>query len=99
MWADEETGKNAGLVSFRNGVASPKILPEAYSREAYELAFDAFGTKPEDHGLVPDSDPYIYSKGKEDNDDSNSENPEDHAKFGQSESHRGGDAGRSVRGS
>jgi hypothetical protein len=62
MWADEETGKNAGLISFRDGVEYPKILPDAYSREAYELAFDAFGTQPEDHGLVPDSDTYIYRK-------------------------------------
>jgi hypothetical protein len=54
-------------------VATPKILPDAYSREAYEIAFDAFGTEPEDHGLVPDSDSYIYRKKEEDED--NSENP------------------------
>lgn len=30
MWADEETGKNAGLISFHDGIATPKILPEAY---------------------------------------------------------------------
>ena len=97
MWADEETGKNAGLISFCDGAAAPQILPEAYSRAAYELAFDAFGTRPEDHGLVPDSDTYIYRKGKEDNDDNNSENPQDHAGFGQAEGGSGGDAGRRVR--
>jgi hypothetical protein len=72
MWADEETGKSAGLVSFHDGEVTPKILPEAYSRLAYELAFDAFGTLPEDHGLVPDSDTYIYRK-KEKEHDNNSE--------------------------
>ncbi|MCL2433259.1 MAG: hypothetical protein FWD16_01900 [Clostridia bacterium] len=62
MWSDEEIGKNAGVISFRDGVGYPKILPDAYSREAYELAFDVFGTTPEDHGLVPDSESYIYRK-------------------------------------
>lgn len=75
MWADEETGKSAGLISFRDGAASPKILPEAYSRKAYELAFDTFGTQPEDHGLVPDTNTYIYRGKEEEKDDSNSENP------------------------
>ena len=77
MWADEETGRNAGLVSFRDGVEIPKILPGAYSREAYEIAFDTFGTIPEDHGLVPDSDTYIY-RNKESEDEENDdigENP------------------------
>ena len=76
MWADEETGKSAGLICFRDGVATPQILPEAYSREAYELAFDAFGTQPEDHGLTigSDDDTYIYRKEEEEYDD-NSENP------------------------
>lgn len=74
MWADEETGKNAGLISFRDGIAMPKVLPEAYSREAYELAFDAFGTNADDHGLVADTDTYIYQR-EEEKDDDNSENP------------------------
>ncbi|GHU80348.1 hypothetical protein FACS1894191_5480 [Clostridia bacterium] len=74
MWADEETGKSAGLVSFHDGKAAPKILPEAYSRDAYELAFDAFGTQPEDHGLVAKTDTYIYRRKEETNDD-NGENP------------------------
>ena len=99
MWADEETGKSAGLISFRDGVATPQILPEAYSRAAYELAFDAFGTKAEDHGLVPDSDTYIYRKREEERYDNNSENTQNYAGFGQAESGGGGDTGRSVRGS
>ncbi|MDL2232330.1 hypothetical protein LJC63_01950 [Ruminococcaceae bacterium OttesenSCG-928-L11] len=74
MWADEETGKSAGLISFRDGVASVKFLPKAYSREAYELAFDTFGTSAGEHGLVPDSGTYIYRK-EEENDESDSENP------------------------
>ena len=68
MWADEETGKNSGLISFRDGVTSPKYLPAAYTREAYELAFDVFGTCPEDHGLAiaSEDDTYTYRKeGKE----------------------------------
>jgi hypothetical protein len=60
MWADEETGKSAGLIEYQDGVATAKILPEAYSREAYEIAFDAFGTQPKDHGLVPHANTYIY---------------------------------------
>ena len=73
MWADEETGKTAGLICFRDGVAFPKILPDAYSREAYEIAFDAFGTKPEDHGLVKGPETYIY-RNEEETHDNNSEN-------------------------
>ena len=98
MWADEETGKNAGLICFRDGVASPKILPEAYSREAYELAFDAFGTQPEDHGLAIDGEDnnYIYGKGEEKH-DGNGENPQNHPRFGQGESGGGSHAGRRVR--
>lgn len=79
MWADEETGKSAGLVSFRDGVATPKILPKSYSREAYELAFDTFGTRPEDHGLIPDTGTYIYRK-EEEIDEDNGEDPSDHAR-------------------
>ncbi len=76
MWADEETGKSAGLISFHDGMATPKFLPAAYSREAYEIAFDTFGTQPEDHGLVSESDTYIYRR-KEENDEDNCENPQD----------------------
>jgi hypothetical protein len=77
MWADEETGKNAGLVSFRDGVETPKVLPGAYSREAYEIAFDAFGTLPEDHGLTigGEDNNYIYKGKEEENDDDIIENP------------------------
>ena len=54
MWADEETGKNAGLISFHDGIGNPRILPEAYSREAYEITFDALGTTATEHGLTAD---------------------------------------------
>ena len=98
LWADEETGKNVGLISFRDGVATPRYLPDAYSREAYELAFDAFGTRAENHGLVSDSDTYTYQR-KENDDDNNSENPQNYTGFGQAESDSGDRAGRFVRGS
>jgi len=77
MWADEETGKSAGLISFRDGVATPQILPESYSREAYELAFDAFGTQPEDHGLAMSgqNNTYIYQRKEEEIYEDNGENP------------------------
>ena len=96
MWADEETGKNAGLISFRDGVETPRYLPDAYSREAYELAFDAFGTQPEDHGLVRNHETYIYRKEEKSN-DSNSENTQDYAGFGQAESDSGGRPRRRIR--
>ncbi len=80
MWADEETGKSAGLINFHDGVATPKFLPEAYSREAYEIAFDIFGTQPEDHGLAISGEDNTYIYRKEDENESNSENPQDNPK-------------------
>ena len=73
MWADEETGKNAGLGSFHDGIGNPRILPEAYSREAYELTFDTLGTTAIEHGLISDNNTYFYGKEEEGYDD-NSEN-------------------------
>ena len=74
MWADEETGKNAGLISFHDGIGNPRILPEAYSREAYEITFDALGTTATEHGLISDHNTYIYGKEEEEIYDNQSEN-------------------------
>ena len=74
MWADEETGKNAGLISFHDGIGNPRILPEAYSREAYEITFDALGTTATEHGLISDNNTYIYGKEEEEIYDNQSEN-------------------------
>lgn len=65
MWADEDIGLNCGMLGYRDGVEDYAVLPEPHSRRAYELAFDVFGTRPEEYGMVydPQCNNYVYRGG------------------------------------
>lgn len=40
LWADEDTGANAGRRVYRPDATHEEARPESYSNEAYEIAFD-----------------------------------------------------------
>lgn len=62
LWADEEIGRSCGMLGYRDGVQDYEVLPEPYSRHAYELSFDILGSRPEEYGLTydPQSNNYVY---------------------------------------
>lgn len=40
LWADEDTGNNCGSREYRKGAITFENIPETYSKEAHEIAFD-----------------------------------------------------------
>jgi len=55
LWASEDVGKDSGMVQFTDGEQTYEYIPEPGIGAAYESAFDVFGTKAADHGLVFDA--------------------------------------------
>lgn len=62
-WADEDLGNNVGTATFKNGKMIDEYVPEPYSKEAYELAFEIECAEPEDFSMTFDvsSGTYVYS--------------------------------------
>lgn len=70
-WADEDLGNNVGTVTFKNGEMIDEYVPEPYSKEAYELAFEIECAEAEDFSMVFDesSGTYVYSEELEEEED------------------------------
>lgn len=58
-YADEDSGSNAGIITFRNGEATEVFQPESQSKEAYELFFNLHPGRKENYKLVNDKYEYI----------------------------------------
>ena len=54
LWASEDVGKDVGSVQFIKGEQTYEYIPEPGSAAAYEMAFDVFSSRAENHGLVFD---------------------------------------------
>lgn len=63
-WADEDLGNNVGRATFRDGNMIDAFIPEPYSKDAYELAFEIECAEPEDFSMTYDvsSGTYVYSE-------------------------------------
>jgi hypothetical protein len=70
-WADEDLGNNVGTATYKNGEKIDEFVPEPYSKEAYELAFEIECAEAEDFSMVFDefSGTYVYSEELEEEED------------------------------
>lgn len=50
-WADEELGNNLGEREYKNGDIVYQHIPDSFSKEAYDIAFEIWGMAPEECGL------------------------------------------------
>lgn len=55
MWADEDIGNNLGKRIYFGGEVILENIPEAFSKEAYDLAFKVWDCTPADYGLILNS--------------------------------------------
>lgn len=55
MWADEDMGNNLGKRIYYGGEVILENIPEAFSKEAYDLAFKIWDRTPAEYGLMLDS--------------------------------------------
>ena len=64
QWADEDLGNNVGTATYKGGDIVDEYVPEPYSKEAYELAFEIESAEPEDFSMTYDvsSGTYVYSE-------------------------------------
>lgn len=60
MYADEDTGNDCGIITFKNGEVAFDTPFEDGSKEAYDLYFDVNGVTPEKEGYVFDKDKNTY---------------------------------------
>ena len=63
-WADEDTGSNVGKAIYKKGEEVELFIPPDQSKEAYEMAFEAWGIEPAEHCWRYDEDigNYIYDE-------------------------------------
>ena len=50
-WADEDIGTNLGEREYKNGDIVYQHIPDSFSKEAYDMAFETWGAAPEEYGL------------------------------------------------
>ena len=50
-WADEDIGTNLGEREYKNGDIVYQHIPDSFSKEAYDMAFETWGAVPEEYGL------------------------------------------------
>lgn len=64
QWADEDIGNNVGQQTYLDGEVTDENIPEPWSKEAYDLAFEIFGDTPEDRCLRYDAaqGTYVYDE-------------------------------------
>lgn len=64
QWADEDLGNNVGIATYKDGDIIDEYVPEPYSKEAYELAFEIESAEPEDFSMTYDeaAGTYVYSE-------------------------------------
>lgn len=64
QWADEDLGNNVGFASYKAGDIIDDYVPEPYSKEAYELAFEIECAGPEDFSMTysETAGTYVYSE-------------------------------------
>lgn len=55
IWADEDIGNNLGKRIYFGGEVILENIPEAFSKEAYDLAFKVWDCTPADYGLILNS--------------------------------------------
>lgn len=58
-YADEDSGSNTGIITFKNGEAINVTQPESQSREGYEIYFDLHPGSKENYKLVNDKYEYV----------------------------------------
>lgn len=58
-YADEDSGSNAGMVTFKNGDAVEVIQPESQSKEAYDIYFELHPDSKENYHLVGNKYEYV----------------------------------------
>ena len=64
QWADEDIGTNVGRQTYRDGQVIDEFIPESWSKEAYDLAFETFGDTPADRCMRYDEKEgtYVYDE-------------------------------------
>lgn len=50
-WADEDLGTNLGECEYKNGDIVYQHIPDSFSKEAYDMAFEIWDAVPEEYGL------------------------------------------------
>lgn len=50
-WADEDLGTNLGECEYKNGDIVYQHIPDSFSKEAYDMAFEIWDAAPEEYGL------------------------------------------------
>lgn len=58
-YADEDSGSNAGLVTFKNGEPVNIIQPKSQTKEAYDIYFDLHPGRIDDYKLIGDKYEYV----------------------------------------
>lgn len=59
-FADEDTGRNCGSMTFLNGEVENEYYPDSGTKEAYDLAFKLRPYRKDDYVLVDDN--YVYKE-------------------------------------
>lgn len=58
-YADEDSGSNAGMITFKNGEALDVIQPESQSKEAYDIYFELHPESVSNYKLVGNKYEYV----------------------------------------
>lgn len=58
-YADEDSGSNAGMITFKNGEAIEVIQPESQSKEAYDIYFELHPDSISNYKLVGNKYEYV----------------------------------------
>jgi len=67
-WADEDMGTNLGEREYLNGETTYENIPDAFSKEAYDIAFKVWEEIPENYGLKLSDDGTEYVEYDEETD-------------------------------
>ena len=59
-WADEALGSNVGTIDYKDGKILRELIPDDFSKEAYELAAEIWGYDLADEGYVLSADGTTY---------------------------------------
>ena len=58
-YADEDSGSNVGMITFKNGEAIEVVQPESLSKEAYDIYFELHPDSISNYRLVGNKYEYV----------------------------------------